>query len=283
MKFQQIRSATVKITYGGQTFLVDPWLSPQHMTGCFALMPVICAMNGRGDPRKKPVIDHCRTWRATTPEQKFIMVPRCPLPMTVKAINSGVSAYLCTHVHLDHIGLSPTGKGCERLDKYIPIYAQSREDADFLEYSGMRDVRVVWDRVSFGDTELIKVKAVHGTVRPCGDASGFIFRSPNEKTLYLCGDTVWCDEVRQTLEKYHPDVIITNNCAAELKGYGRLIMDDNDLYQLYKAAPGATIIASHMDNVPHATLTRETLKAKLREKGILDKILIPDDGESYSL
>ena len=25
MKFQQIRSATIKITYAGKTFLIDPW------------------------------------------------------------------------------------------------------------------------------------------------------------------------------------------------------------------------------------------------------------------
>lgn len=60
---------------------------------------------------------------------------------------------------------------------------------------------------------------------------------------------------------------------------GRLIMDDNDLYQVYQTAPNAVIIASHMDNVPHATLTRKTLRAK----GIVDKIRIPADGESYDL
>ena len=64
---------------------------------------------------------------------------------------------------------------------------------------------------------------------------------------------------------------------------GRLIMDDNDLYQVYQAAPNAVIIASHMDNVPHATLTRKTLRKKLRTKGIADKIRIPADGESYDL
>ena len=34
MKFQQIRSATVKITYAGKTFLIDPWLAPRYMAGC---------------------------------------------------------------------------------------------------------------------------------------------------------------------------------------------------------------------------------------------------------
>lgn len=281
MKFQQIRSATIKITYDGQTFLIDPWLAPQYMSGCLGIIPLIVAMNRGGDPRKRYVIDHCATWKAVDPRHKWIMCPMQPLPMSVKTINRGVDAYLCTHVHLDHIGLSPSGKGCEKLDKKIPIYAINRQDADYLEFSGMKDVRVLEDRVRFGEAEIIKVKAIHGTKVPCGDACGYIFRSPREKTLYVAGDTVWCDEVAETLEKYRPDVIVTNNCAAMLVDNGRLIMDDEDLYQVYKACPDAKIIASHMDNVPHATLTRKTLHQKLQEKGIDDKILIPDDGQSY--
>ena len=87
----------------------------------------------------------------------------------------------------------------------------------------------------------------------------------------------------ETIEKYRPDVIITNNCAAMLVKNGRLIMDDNDLEKVCAAAPEATIIASHMDNVPHATLTRKTLAKKLVEKGIRNRVRIPEDGESYTL
>ena len=147
----------------------------------------------------------------------------------------------------------------------------------------MKDVRIVGETMQFKNVQLTKVKAVHGSKRPCGDACGYIFRAPGEKTLYLAGDTVWCNEVKETIEKFRPEVIISYSCAAVLQDYGRLIMDDNDLYELYKAAPEATIIASHMDNVPHATLTRKTLREKLAKKGILSKILIPDDGESYTL
>ena len=39
MKIKQIRSATNKITYGGKTFLLDPWLVEQYGLGCFDDMP----------------------------------------------------------------------------------------------------------------------------------------------------------------------------------------------------------------------------------------------------
>ncbi len=283
MKFQQIRSATIKITYAGKTFLIDPWLTNRYQAGCLAMMPMICRMNQGGDPRKRYVIDHCATWKAVCAKHKWTPCPLHSLPMSVEEINRGLDAYLCTHVHLDHIGLTPDGKGCTKLDPMIPIYAIGRQDADYLEYSGMKDVRVLDEQFSYGDAEIIKVKAVHGTEIPCCDACGYIFRSPNEKTLYVAGDTVWCDEVAETITKYRPDVIVTNNCAAMLKDYGRLIMDDEDLAKVCAAAPQAFIIASHMDNVPHATLTRKTLSRKLRQKGLLHMVQIPKDGESYLL
>lgn len=283
MKFQQIRSATIKITYAGKTFLIDPWLAPRYMAGCIAMIPMMCRLNQGGDPRKKYVFDECATWEAVKKKHKWLLCPLQKLPMSVKEINAGVDAYLCTHVHLDHIGLAPNGKGCQKLNKKTPIYAINRQDADFLEFSGMQDVRVLEDRLTWGDAELIKVNAVHGTKVPCCDACGYIFRSPNEKTLYVCGDTVWCEDVANTIEKYHPDVIITNNCAAMLVKNGRLIMDENDLAKVCAAAPEAVVIASHMDNVPHATLTRKTLAKKLTKMSLRTRVRIPEDGEVYDL
>lgn len=45
----------------------------------------------------------------------------------------------------------------------------------------MKDVRVLEDRITYGEAEVIKVKAIHGTKVPCGDACGYVFRSPNER------------------------------------------------------------------------------------------------------
>ena len=37
--YQQIRNATVKITYHGQTSLVDPYFRPKGEDGCFQIAP----------------------------------------------------------------------------------------------------------------------------------------------------------------------------------------------------------------------------------------------------
>ena len=79
-----------------------------------------------------------------------------------------------------------------------------------------------------------------------------------------------------------PDVVVLNACAAQLKTYGRLIMDDADVESVCRAAPNATVIASHMDTVAHASLTRKTLRAALERRGFASRVLMPDDGEEYT-
>ena len=65
----------------------------------------------------------------------------------------------------------------------------------------------------------------------------------------------------------------------QLKTYGRLIMDDADVESVCRAAPNATVIASHMDTVAHASLTRKTLRATLERRGLAGRVLMPDDGK----
>lgn len=42
------------------------------------------------------------------------------------------------------------------------------------------------------------------------EACGAIFKHATEKSLYVMGDTVWYDEVKDVLNKYTPDVIAIN-------------------------------------------------------------------------
>ena len=59
-------------------------------------------------------------------------------------------------------------------------------------------------------------------------------------------------------------------------------MDDADVESVCRAAPNATVVASHMDTVAHASLTRKTLRAALERRGLAGRVLMPDDGEEYS-
>lgn len=103
-----------------------------------------------------------------------------------------------------------------------------------------------------------------------------------EKKLYLAGDTIWYDAVETTIRRETPDVIVLNACAAELVDQGRLIMDDADVSAVCRTAPDAAVIVSHMDTVSHAEITRPEMRERLAARGLLDRVEIPEDGETLA-
>ena len=260
MHIRQIRNATVRITYGGKTFLTDPWLMPKGAMGCFADTP----------------------FRPCRPEQESIPMPMCALPIPVEDVLRDVDAYVITHIHPDHVDMEPDGTLGRALDKHLPVFAQSPEDAYALVRSGFTDVTVLYENSMLGDIRLIKTPGRHGTRIPCGPSCGVIFQAAGEKTLYAAGDTIWYDGVKATLEHYSPDVIIVNACAAALAVEGRLIMDDADVAAVHKACPAAKIVVSHMDSVAHAAITRADMRLLLKKQGLETVAVMPDDGETLA-
>jgi len=196
-------------------------------------------------------------------------------------ILAGVDCYLVTHIHPDHIDMAPDGTVGAPLDKSVPVFVQNTEDAEAFKRSGFRHVEVLKEN-GFGEAHLTKTPARHGVIKPCGDACGVVLQCAGEKTLYIAGDTVWYDGVEKTLASQNPDIVILNACAAELEGYGRLIMGDEDVEAVSVTAPDAQIVLTHMDNVAHASITRHEMRAKLYRRGIKN-YLMPQDGESLML
>jgi L-ascorbate metabolism protein UlaG (beta-lactamase superfamily) len=115
-----------------------------------------------------------------------------------------------------------------------------------------------------------------------GEVSGVVFNHPDEKTLYLAGDTIGCNDVEDSIRLHHPEVIIVNGGAAQFLQGDPIIMTKEDIYQTYLEAPLSTIIVSHMEALNHCLLTRSELKAFLDEKELSKHILVPNDGESIS-
>ena len=53
--------------------------------------------------------------------------------------------------------------------------------------------------------------------------------------------------------------------------------------EVYRRMPHARIIASHMEAVNHATLTRAALRGFLAEHAMTDRVQVPEDGETCVL
>lgn len=251
MQIQQIRNATIIISYGGKKFLIDPWLGPKDYMPAF------------------------ESAVKTYPSQ-----PHEDLPCKIKDIIN-VDAVILTHYHPDHWDEYAS----EALDKNIPFYVQSEHDAYIIKNSGFKNVRILTEEgTKFEEIKLYKTGAQHGAreiVKPlCEgvgmpyDSMGIVFKTEGEKTLYLAGDTIWCKEVTDALNNFSPEFIIINACGATVLTGDKLIMDIDDVKTISNYAKSAQIIASHMGNVSHLTVSREDIK-NLN----LANVKIPENGE----
>ena len=87
--------------------------------------------------------------------------------------------------------------------------------------------------------------------------------------------------MQEALRKHNPEVVLLNACAAELEGFGRLIMNDEDVACVAATLPEAHLIISHMDTVAHASISRYEMRGLLTKRQIAN-FIIPEDGESLS-
>ncbi|MCB1950262.1 MBL fold metallo-hydrolase [Nitrosomonas sp.] len=255
MKFRQIRNATLHIQYAGKKFLIDPWLAEKG------------AVPGFGGT----INDHIRN-------------PTAELPMPVSEIVD-VDAVILTHNHPDH--WDDVAK--QSIPKDMLFFTQHEKDAQSVRSAGFNNVHVLNETNNIDGITLIKTPGQHGNDHVLkemkellGDVSGIVFKHPDEKTLYIAGDTVWCQIVEENLKKYNPDIVVVNSCDAKVIGDESIIMGKQDVYEVYKAAPNATVIASHMESVNHATVSRKEMREFLHENGMTQRVLVPEDGESYS-
>lgn len=251
MKIEQIRNATLLVEYADKKFLVDPFLAEK---GTYPPFP-----NSVRQDQNNPLVD---------------------LPKSIEEIID-VDAVIVTHLHLDHWDEAAK----EALPKDIKLFVQNDKDEEVIKEAGFTNVEVLTEETSWQNIRLIKTKGEHGRgeiLKIAGDVCGVVFKHEGEKTLYIAGDTVWYEGVEETLRQFHPEIIVVNAGDNQFLEGGSLVMGVADVYEVHKAAPTATIIASHMEAVNHWTLSREELRNFINEKEISSKVLVPNDGDAYS-
>jgi hypothetical protein len=90
------------------------------------------------------------------------------------------------------------------------------------------------------------------------------------------------------IKRYQPQVIVTHSCGAKWSdSIGTrvlIVMDDSQTIALCRYALNATVIATHMEALDHATVTRADLRASAARAGIgKDRLRIPADGETIEI
>lgn len=190
--------------------------------------------------------------------------PTVPLPFPAKDVVRDLDAVIVTHRHRDHLDT----KGEELLPRDVPVFCQP-EDEEALRELGL-DARTVEDATDWDGLRITRTPARHGSGRIAellAPVSGFVLDD-----LYLAGDTVWYEDVEETIARHQPRVAIVNAGGAEFVEGGLIVMGIDDVREVTARVP--VVVAVHMEALNHCFLSRAALRAAL------PSVLVPENGQA---
>lgn len=244
---QLIRNATLKLNYNGKTFLIDPSLSPKNSFTSFVVQ----------GKNLNPTID---------------------LTLPIDEITKGIEAVLVSHTHADHFD-----EGAKKhLDPNLPLFGQPY-DKEVFEKSPFKNVTLIENEQLYQGTTIIRTGGKHGPeqmLKALGEVSGFVLQAKNYPTIYIIGDCLLDNEIKNNIKKYNPDIIVVNSGGAEFGG-ARILMDEKEAIEVAKLAPKSKVIAVHMESLDHCKTTRQMVRDEAYKEKV--KVLVPNDGETIKL
>jgi L-ascorbate metabolism protein UlaG (beta-lactamase superfamily) len=233
-----VRHATLLVELKDRRILVEPMLDPVG-----ARPPV----EDSPSPRPNPLV---------------------PLPMPPEEVVEGLDAVVVTHLHQDHFDET----GARLLPRDVPVFCQP-DDAESLRARGL-DARPVDRELVWEGLRIARTGGRHGsdeaTVRDLAPVSGFVLDG-----LYIAGDTVWCAEVEEALERHRPRVAVVNGSGARFVRGGPLVMTAAQVREVVERVP--TVVVVHLDAIDHCLEARAEIRADVPEA------LVPEDGETLEL
>ena len=251
MRLRLIRHATLMLQYGGHKLLVDPMLDDVGARPAIENSP---------NPRKNPLVS---------------------LPFSASELVEGVDGILVTHTHSDHWDAT----AARLLAKNLPLFGQAEDEGKFRS-QGFSEVQVVRTNAVWNGIEIIRTGGQHGTGeigKAMAPVSGFVLRAAGEPSLYIAGDTIWYDGVREALREHKPTVVVVNTGAAQFLEGDPITMTSDDVIATCHAAPDSQVVAVHMEAINHCLLTRGDLAFQLEAARVSEQVAIPGDGEWVGL
>jgi len=254
MKIHHLRSATLIIESGKNFILVDPMLGGKGTIMPFSLF--------RFKAKKNPLIE---------------------LPLNSSELLEKVTHCVVTHKHPDHIDKYAIGFLKE---KNIPVFC-SINDKEYFIKQGLNIVQTIkyWQKESFLGGSITGIPARHGygfIAKSMGKVMGFYIELPNLPSVYISSDTIYTDDVEKALKDLQPDITVVA-CGSAQTDFGKpILMRMNDIIKFVRNSP-KKVIANHLEALNHCPTTREQLRNKLNENGLLEKVYIPDDGDSIDI
>ena len=237
MRVTLIRNATIILELSGRRILVDPMLDAAR-----ARPPI----ENTANPVPNPTVE---------------------LPFPAEEVVRGIDAVLVTHRHRDHFD----GTAERLLPRDVPTFCQP-DDASAFSDLGL-DVRPVGDTLDWNGLTIRRVPGRHGSgavAEALAPVSGFVLDD-----LYLAGDTVWYEDVAETIERFSPRVAIVNAGGASFLEGGLIVMGIDDVREVASRVP--VVVCVHMEALNHCFLSRDELAAAV------PGVVIPRDGETVEV
>lgn len=252
MQIHFLRNATFILQNHDHHILVDPMLGKRGHLPPYSIF--------RHPLRRNPLVD---------------------LPANATSALKNVTTCLITHCrfgHFDHLDKA----GAEFLRKrQIQVYG-NHLDANYLIKKGINFTPIkLKQTIDFCSGTLTSVKTEHGygwIGKMMGPGMGYIVRLPNAPSLYISGDTVLTDSVRQVLCDEKPDIAIVAAGGASLDVGKPILMPMAELLEFGQLAP-QHVVAIHMEALNHCPITRTELRIEYEKAGLSERLFIPEDGE----
>ncbi len=245
MSLQLIRNATVKLGIGSRTLLIDPYLAAKNEGVSYA-----------GKLRS----------------------PLVSLPMPVDELLADVDAVFVSHLHSDHFDAAAR----QVLPRSMPILCPAAL-ATRLRQFGFERVTEIGDSIDWLGVRLDLTDGRHGpdsVLADMGPVNGLVVRASGTPPLYWVGDSMWCGPVRETIDRFAPATIVVHACGANWEGKGPLVMDASHVESVLRHSSTADVIATHMDCVDHATVSRTDLARHFASlQGLASRLRVPADGD----
>src|SRR5688500_2937737 len=238
MRLTLVRHATLILELEGRRILVEPMLDDAGA--------------------RDPVEDTPRRRRN----------PLVPLPFPAEEVVRGLDGVLVTHLHEDHFDET----GARLVPRDVPVFCQP-EDAERLAALGL-DARPVEEELDWGGLRIARTGGRHGAeeevARALAPVSGFVVGG-----LYVAGDTVWCREVEEAIERHRPKVAVVNASGARFLESGPLVMTAAEVREVVARVPKVVVV--HLEAINHCLESRAEIRDAVPEA------LVPEDGETLEL